>query len=132
MFAHTIRVRWAEVDAQGVVFNPNYLVYTDVAVTEFMRAAGCLSNQIPDVEESYVVDAHIVFKAPARFDDLLTLEVSAPRVGRSSYECVVRILRDGALLAGVTMKYVRASQGKAIPLSEQFRALIGQEMHSVE
>jgi hypothetical protein len=39
-FAHRLRVRWSEVDAQGIVFNPNYFVYADVGFTEYMRAVG--------------------------------------------------------------------------------------------
>ena len=38
--AHTLRVRWAEVDPQSIVFNANYLMYFDVAATEYWRAVG--------------------------------------------------------------------------------------------
>ena len=37
-FFHPLRVRWSEVDPQGIVFNPNYLAYADIALTEYMRA----------------------------------------------------------------------------------------------
>ena len=37
-FFHPLRVRWAEVDPQGIVFNGNYLTYADVAITEYFRA----------------------------------------------------------------------------------------------
>ncbi|TXI95887.1 MAG: acyl-CoA thioesterase, partial [Aquabacterium sp.] len=36
-FIHRLRVRWAEVDGQHVVFNGHYLTYLDVAITEFWR-----------------------------------------------------------------------------------------------
>src|SRR5690242_8558060 len=39
-FFHTLRVRWAEVDRQDVVFNGNYFLYFDVAITEYWRAIG--------------------------------------------------------------------------------------------
>ena len=39
-FQHRLRVRWAEIDGQSVVFNGNYLTYFDVAVTEYWRALG--------------------------------------------------------------------------------------------
>jgi len=35
-----MRVRWAEVDRQGIVFNAHYLMYFDVAITEYYRALG--------------------------------------------------------------------------------------------
>ena len=74
-FSHPLRVRWSEVDAQGVVFNPNYFVYADVAVLEFFRAAGVPSDPASDIGQSYVVDAHATFRASAQFDDLLDLRV---------------------------------------------------------
>ena len=39
-FFHSLRVRWAEVDMQSIVFNGHYLLYVDVAFTEFWRATG--------------------------------------------------------------------------------------------
>ena len=34
---HPLRVRWAEADMQGVVFNAHYLAYFDIAITEYWR-----------------------------------------------------------------------------------------------
>src|ERR1039457_2711426 len=39
-FCHTLRVRWAEVDKQGIVYNVNYFLYFDVGITEYWRAIG--------------------------------------------------------------------------------------------
>src|SRR5688500_13394509 len=38
--SHRLRVRWAEVDAQGIVFNGHYLTYFDVGMTEYLREIG--------------------------------------------------------------------------------------------
>lgn len=38
-FHYPLRVRWAEVDRQGIVFNGHYLTYFDVGITEYWRAA---------------------------------------------------------------------------------------------
>ena len=38
-FTYLFRVRYAECDPQGVVFNGRYVEYTDVAFTEFVRTA---------------------------------------------------------------------------------------------
>lgn len=111
-------------DAQGVVFNPNYFVYADVAGTEFFRAAGVMNGDHPDMGQSYVVDARATFSASARFDDLLDIRVSVPRVGRSSYEVRSDMLRDDELIAQVTLTYVRALDGKSEPLSDVFRATL--------
>ena len=123
-FNWPLRVRWSEVDPQGVVFNPNYFVYADVAATEFFRAAGVMNGDHPDMGQSYVVDARATFSASARFDDLLDIHVSVPRIGRSSYELRIDILRDGQRLTEVSLTYVRALDGKSEPLSEAFRATL--------
>ena len=123
-FSCAIRVRWGEVDAQGVVFNPNYFVYADVAATEFFRTAGVIGAAHPDLEQSYVVDAHGRFEAPARFDDLLDVRVRVPRVGRSSYGLEVEIRRADHRLTTVSLTYVRAVDGQSLPLSEGFRAIL--------
>ena len=39
-FFHSLRVRWSEVDPQGIVFNGSYLTYADVATTEYYRHLG--------------------------------------------------------------------------------------------
>jgi len=39
-FVHTLRVRWAEVVKQDIVFNGHYLTYFDVAITEYWRCIG--------------------------------------------------------------------------------------------
>ena len=124
VFTTPIRVRWGEVDAQGVVFNPNYFVYADVAATEFFRAAGVMTGDHPDMGQSYVVDARASFRASARFDDLLDVQVLVPRIGRSSYDLRVEIRRDGDLLTEVSLTYVRALDGRSEPLSEAYRAIL--------
>ena len=123
-FTTQIRVRWGEVDAQGVVFNPNYFVYADVAATEFFRAAGVMTDTYPDMGQSYVVDARAAFRASARFDDLLDIQVSIPRIGRSSYDLRVDIVCEGRLLTEVSLTYVRALDGRSEPLSDAYRAML--------
>jgi len=121
-FRHALRVRWSEVDPQGVVFNPNYFVYADVAGTEFFRSIGVLQSSVPDLLECYAVDAHAQFKSPARFDDVIDVTVTPERPGRSSFTLAIDIHRDGALLVAVRMVYVRARDGVSVALSDDFRA----------
>jgi acyl-CoA thioester hydrolase len=72
-FVHTLRVRWSEVDMQGIVFNGNYLNYFDVAFTEYWRATG-LPDVIAQSEaglELFARKSVVEYHAPSRFDDLL-------------------------------------------------------------
>jgi len=123
-FHHQLRVRWGEVDAQGVVFNPNYFVYADVAATEFFRAAGVLVDDHPDLNQSYVVDARASFRGSARFDDLLDIEVFVARIGRSSYDLRIDIRRGDDLLTEVSLTYVRALDGGSEPLTDAYREML--------
>ncbi len=120
-----LRVRWSEVDGQEVVFNANYLMYADVAVTEFMRANGIMTECREEFGQTFVVDAHLSFRASARFDDLLSLAVTCDRVGRSSYVLKVEISRGGEVLCVADMTYVRAVDGTSVALSEGFRERLG-------
>ena len=46
---HRLRVRWAEVDLQRIVFNPHYLMYIDTAFTEYWRALAMPYELIPEL-----------------------------------------------------------------------------------
>ena len=126
-----LRVRWAEVDAQQVVFNGHYLMYADVCCTEYFRAAGVelwtapdAAAQHPDALDAYVVRATLDYRAPARFDDLLTLRGRVARLGNSSFTFVCRIEREGVPLCSVELIYVHAPAGASAPLPVSFRAAV--------
>jgi hypothetical protein len=57
-FFHTLRVRWAEVDRQDVVFNGHYFLYFDVAVSEYWRAIGF--NYPQDIVDRFGTDIYAV------------------------------------------------------------------------
>src|SRR4026209_2789972 len=94
-FSYGLRVRWAEVDMQGIVFNGHYLTYFDVAITEYWRALGLPYPQTTADTggELYTVRASVEYHAPARYDDELELCVRCARIGRSSLAFVLQIWR---------------------------------------
>ena len=68
-----LRVRWAETDLQGIVFNGHYLTYFDVAITEYWRAIGlpypaAFAGIGVDV---FAVKSTVEYLAPARFDEVI-------------------------------------------------------------
>ena len=81
-FRFPMRVRYAECDAQRVVFNSRYLEYLDVGVTEYWRAAGLFA--LPEPFESHVARTLIEYKAPLRNDEAFEVCLRTTRVGRSS------------------------------------------------
>ncbi|MGD2045321.1 MAG: thioesterase family protein [Gemmatimonadota bacterium] len=116
-FFHDLRVRWAEVDPQGIVFNANYLVYADTAFTEYMRALGF---PYPDLFASFgtdlfVVNASLDYRASARFDDELKIGVRVDRFGRSSMRMAMGIFRDEEPLVDIALTYVNANLDDSTP-----------------
>jgi acyl-CoA thioester hydrolase len=108
-FRLLLRVRYGECDAQQVVFNARYGDYVDVAATEFYRAVfGSYQNLLEQNLDSQVVRMTIDWSAPARFDDVLQLEVRTLRLGNSSFALEVDIRRqaDQAAIARAEVTYV--------------------------
>ncbi len=106
-FVHSLRVRYAECDAQGVVFNAHYLTYFDVGITELWRAAfGSYQAMVDRGVDIVVAEAQLRFRAPARFDQELALEVSIARLGQTSIHSRHLIRHDGRTLVEGSLRHV--------------------------
>jgi len=100
-FSYPLRVRWAEVDRQGIVFNGHYLTFFDVGITEYFRAIG---YPYPDAlmqqgSDTFVVKASVEYHRPAHYDDMLDVLVRMGRIGRTSMQFLIEVHRtepDGA------------------------------------
>ena len=92
VFSTRVRVRYAEIDAQAVVFNSRYLEYGVVAVTEYWRAAGLHGNgEAWAALEFHVARALVEYKAPIRYDEEIDLYTRTTRIGRSSLTTWIEI-----------------------------------------
>ena len=90
-FAAEIRVRFAETDAQGVAHNSNYFVWFEVARVEFLeRFAGGYQRLRDEGIESFVLESHVRFLAPAVFDDRLLVHTRCLDVARRALQVRVR------------------------------------------
>ena len=106
-----LRVRWAEVDRQGVVFNAHYLLYADVCATEYWRAVGMRypDDFEPLASDLYVRKATVDYRAAALYDDELEVCGRIARIGGSSLQFTVAMFRRGepqAPLVEVDLVYV--------------------------
>ncbi len=125
----SLRVRWAEVDMQGVVFNGHYLTYCDVCITEYWRATGLRypDDFLAHGSDLYVRKAGLVYHAAAVYDDELEICGRTARIGRSSLRFVVEMYRRGQhdvpLIEGELI-YVNADPVKkvALPWRDEVRA----------
>ena len=122
-FSHRLRVRWAEADMQGIVFNGHYLTYFDVAITEYWRAIGLPypETTADSGGEMYTVKATVEYHRPARYDDELVVLIRCARIGRSSLTFIVEIWREDDHLVSGELIYVHADPKfrKSTPLPER-------------
>lgn len=119
-FVHRLRVRFHECDPQGVVFYAQYFAYVDVALTEMWREAfGSYGDVVAAGTDVVVVEAASTFRASARFDDDLDVELRIERLGTTSMAMATAVRRDDELLVDGRIVHVfvdAATMGKkAIP-----------------
>lgn len=106
-FEHELRVRYGECDPQGIVFNANYLAYFDIAVTELWREAfGSWQDMVDRGVDVVVGEANVRFRAPARFDDVITLRARMGRFGTTSMTIELEIARGEELLVDGWLRQV--------------------------
>jgi YbgC/YbaW family acyl-CoA thioester hydrolase len=109
-FFHRLRVRWAEVDMQKIVFNAHYLMYFDTAVADYWRALAMPYEEAMHLLEGdiFVKKATVEFNASARMDDRLDVGIRCSRVGNSSMLFTGAIFRGEQLLITCELVYVFA------------------------
>ena len=110
-FHHFLRVRWAEVDVQKIVFNPHYLMYFDCAVADYWRALAmpyeATMQQLQG--EMYLRKTSVEFNASAVMDDRLDVALRCDRIGTSSMAFAGGIFRGDQLLIQGELVYVFAN-----------------------
>ncbi|GAB4303435.1 MAG: YbgC/FadM family acyl-CoA thioesterase [Desulfuromonadia bacterium] len=88
------RVCYADTDAGGVVYHAAYLAIFERARTEFFRERGVSVSRLHDEGTIFpVIRVEVDYQSPARLDDLLRVETSVTRVGKSSFTLSQRCLR---------------------------------------
>lgn len=110
-FFHHLRVRWAEVDMQKIVFNGHYLMYFDTAVGDYWRALA-LPYEATMAQlggDLYVKKAGVEYHASARYDDQLDIGMKCARIGNSSLVFQAAIFRGDTLLVTGELVYVYAN-----------------------
>ena len=110
-FAHRIRVRYAEVDGQGVVFNAHWLTYFDEACTRFMGSLGFGADFWIGEFDVMLVRAELEWTGPARFDDWVDVVVEPVRLGTKSFDLRYRATVAGTPACRGVITYVSVVPG---------------------
>lgn len=130
-FEYRLRVRYAECDAQGVVFNARYGDYADLAMNEFVRTLfGDYQNLLDHDLDIQVVSMTINWQAPARFDEVLGARVCAQKLGNTSFTIAVDFSRypEHEPIAHAELTYVVVSPASLTkkPIPETMRQSLEQ------
>lgn len=112
-----LRVRWAEIDAQHVVFNVHYLMYFDTALSAYWRAlavpyAQTMASLGGDL---YMRKATLDYLGSARYDDVLDIGVRCERVGNTSMTFTTAVFRQERCLVHGELVYVFADPATQTP-----------------
>ncbi len=118
-FFDRLRVRWAEVDMQKIVFNGHYLMYFDTAVASYWRALALPYNETMAHLQGdlFVRKATVEYHASARYDDLLEVGIRTARIGNSSMLFEAAVFRGQQLLISGELVYVFANPATQTSLS---------------
>lgn len=121
------RVIYGDTDCGGVMYYANYLRLFEMGRTEFIRKKGLSYREI---EEKHgiilpVVEVFVKYKAPAKYDDLLTIKTSLSEVKSFKITFSYEIYRDQELLCeGKTIHVSINREGKIVRLSDKILTLL--------
>lgn len=127
IFKTTVRVLYGDTDAGGVVYNANYLRYFEIGRTELMREQVCSYSEIEKLGFFLpVTECWARYKAPAFYDDLLTVETTVAEVSGLKCKFAYRIVRQEKnterpklLVKGYTVHAAITREGKLTRLPEE-------------
>ena len=119
----TLRVRYAETDQMGVVYYANYFVWFEIGRVEFLRQLGFDYRQMEIVDECVlpVVDAKCRYKAPARYDDALTLETRLVAMRTSVLKFDYRLYRADPLSPDAPAQWLAEGETTHVIVNRQMQ-----------
>lgn len=122
--SHTIRVRYADTDKMGVVYNGNYLAYFEIGRTELLRSVGLPYAELESEGHLLPVrEAHVEYRMPAYYDDELSIEttyVYVPDVAVVTLTYKI-IRRSDVIATGYTKhSFVRADTWRPVRPPKRF------------
>ncbi len=122
-FVWPVRVYYEDTDAGGVVYYANYLKFMERARSEWLRALGVEQDSLAARESVLFVvhRAEVEFRAPARFNDLLSVESRVAKIGRVRITFEQRVVTDSEsprllCLGRIEVASVQAQSFRPVPI----------------
>jgi acyl-CoA thioester hydrolase len=122
----TYRVIYGDADSMGVVYYANYLRLFEIGRTEFLRGLGVSYKEVEDKGFFLpVTEAFVKYVAPARYDDVLTIETRIGFVKRASSRFDYVIYRDReTIVQGYTIHACLDSENRIVRLPDIVRDVL--------
>jgi len=113
-FQHSIRVRFVETDAMGIVHHSNYLAYFEEARVAFLAHIGHpFTEWRADGLESPVLESFVQYRQPCRFDEVVTVHVSLAAATRATFQMSYLVtVDDDVRTTGVTVHGCTTLEGR--------------------
>jgi acyl-CoA thioester hydrolase len=97
------RVYYADTDFSGVVYHARYLEFLERGRSDFLRLAGVHHTELAEGKLGeriawVVIRMEIDFRAPARIDDILTIDTRAADISGARIVMIQRIRRGEEIL----------------------------------
>lgn len=95
-----MRVRFCETDLMGIVHHASYLVYFEAGRVDWLRRRGVTYSEWASRGVHLpVVDAQLSYKAPLRFDDVMTVATTLSELRAASIKFSYVITRGDVRIA---------------------------------
>jgi acyl-CoA thioester hydrolase len=115
-FSVEVRVRFAETDAQGIAHNSNYLVWFEVARVDYLERFAGGYQRLRDLGiEALVLESHVRYLQPVKFDDRLLVHARCVDVKGARFRYEYAIEREGALIADGWTAHATVDAGSLRP-----------------
>ena len=101
MFKTRLTIEWGDCDEAGIVFYPNYFYWFDCAFQRLLRARGLSQRELRRRFQAVtpIVKADAEFKAPARYDDELEIEVTIALEDQRRFKAAYHLRSNGRTIA---------------------------------
>ncbi len=100
VFHHTVRVRFAETDAMGIVHHSNYLVYLEQARVEYLRSIGRPYTELRrEGIDHAVLECFVQYRTPLRFDDQAEVSLALASATRTTFQIMYLVTVAGTICA---------------------------------
>jgi acyl-CoA thioester hydrolase len=128
-YTHSLRTRFAETDAMGIIHHGSYPAYLEEARAAMLRDAGHPYEEVrsgPDGIDFAVLELYVRHRRPLRFDDDVRIHVMVDGLTRTTFQVGYLVTVDGGVRAtGVTVHGAVDSAGRPARMPAFLSALVG-------